>query len=93
MLTETGNNNGLYKLISIMGGFSGQKKIANAIGIKEQQLSLWKKRGVVPAKHCAKLKLLSGCRVELHELNPIDFPVPDKQLLSCCHVSSNKQAA
>lgn len=61
-----------------------QKQVAEYLKLEQStSITKWKKLGVVPATHCAKLKLLSGGKIQLHELNPAAFPVPDHLLLSC----------
>lgn len=76
-------NQFIGELINSFGGRGGQKFIADYLDVKPQNVSNWLKTGIVPAKHCAKLRLLSGGKCQLHQLNPVDFPVPDHLLLSC----------
>ncbi|MER2493387.1 hypothetical protein [Catenovulum sediminis] len=60
-----------------------QTEIAKMLSLDQStSLTKWKRAGLVPANHCARLKLLCGGKVTLHELNPVAFPVPDHVLFT-----------
>lgn len=75
------NQNPVSKLLS--GLSYTQTEVAKILNLDQStSITKWKKSGLVPANHCARLKLLCGGAVTLHELNPVAFPVPDEVLFT-----------
>ncbi|WP_075575002.1 transcriptional regulator [Lysobacter antibioticus] len=52
---------------------SGQKALADAIGVKSPSISGWYSRGVVPAKRCRAIEMATGGQVTCHDLRPDIF--------------------
>lgn len=51
----------------------GQVAAARAVGVSASTPAMWKKRGAVPAEHCAAIETASGGRVMRWQLRPNDW--------------------
>ena len=69
-------NTGIKDAIDVAGG---QVKLAEALGVTQQNVSLWLKRGYVPARHIVSIEAQFGVpRTKLIDpriANLVDLPV------------------
>jgi len=53
------------------------QSLADALGIKADQIYVWRQRGSVPARWVWRVSQVTG--VEPHEIDPRNFPAPPKR--------------
>jgi DNA-binding transcriptional regulator YdaS (Cro superfamily) len=59
----------------IIAKLGGQSAAATKVGAKRSAVSMWVKRGAIPARYCQAVSAASG--VPLHALRPDIFPAPE----------------
>lgn len=47
-----------------------QSALAALIGVRQSHISMWKKRGSIPAEYCPRIERATGGRVTCEELRP-----------------------
>jgi DNA-binding transcriptional regulator YdaS (Cro superfamily) len=72
MVDQTEIDRAIYKAIKTAGT---QQKLADIVGVSKMAVSLWRKKGHIPAEHILKIEKATG--VSRHKLRPDIYPLED----------------